>query len=215
MAASGHPTYRAALAVLLLGGTAALWSRLPESMPVHWNVHGRVDRMGGRLEGALIAPIVFVVIWVAATWLPRLDPRQANVAKMRGAYDVVISATLTLMVVLQGVLLASALGLAVPVNRVVPAAVGLLLLVMGNVLPRARPNWWFGIRTPWTLSSDRVWARTHRVGGYAMAAGGLLMLATAVAPPAWVVPLFVAAIVLAALVPIAYSYRAWRQEHGA
>ena len=212
MAGRRHVLYRALLGATLLGGTAAVWARLPERMPVHWELSGRVDRWGGRLEGALLLPIVFAAVWALTELLPRIDPRRANFDKMRGAYDVSISAVLTMLLVLQGVILANALGHDVPINRVIPASLGVLLLVMGNLLPRARPNWWFGIRTPWTLSNDRVWARTHRVGGYCMAGAGVVLLATAVAPPRWFLPMMVVAIATASVVPLVYSFVAWRQE---
>ena len=80
------------------------------------------------------------------------------------------------------------------------------------MLPRTRPNWWFGVRTPWTLSSDRVWTRTHRVAGYAMTVTGAVVVAAAALPGTW--PLFgaIAVAVAAAFWMIIYSYVAWRQE---
>jgi uncharacterized membrane protein len=81
------------------------------------------------------------------------------------------------------------------------------------VLPRARPNWFFGIRTPWTLTNDRVWTRTHRVGGYAMTAAGLLVVLAAIAfPPPWAFFTFMGLVVPAAVGPIVYSYLTWRKE---
>lgn len=213
MAGRRHVWYRSVLALALIAGTAAVWSRLPESMPVHWGISGKPDRFGSRFEGAILLPLIFVGLWGLTELLPRLDPRRANFAKMRGTYDLAISASLSMIVVLQGVILASALGHPVPMHRIVPATVGVLFLVLGNLLPRARPNWWFGIRTPWTLSSDRVWARTHRLGGYCLAGAGVLLLVAAFLPAPWFLILFVGTVVPAALVPVVYSYFAWRREH--
>jgi len=213
MAGRRHVWYRSVLALVLVAGTAAVWARLPETMPVHWELSGKPDRFGSRVEGALLLPLLFLGIWGLTELLPRIDPRRANFAKMRGAYDLAISASLTMLLVMQGVILATALGYRVPMHRIVPATAGVLFLVLGNLLPRARPNWWFGIRTPWTLSSDRVWARTHRVGGYCMAGAGVLLLVAAFLPTSWFMGLFVGVVVPAALVPVVYSYFAWRQEH--
>jgi uncharacterized membrane protein len=92
--------------------------------------------------------------------------------------------------------------------------VGALFLVIGNVLPRARSNFMYGIRTPWTLSSDRVWMRTHRLAGYMMALAGLTMIfAGLFMPRAFTAPLLAAAVVTTVAAPIVYSYFAWRQEH--
>ena len=104
--------------------------------------------------------------------MPRIDPRAENYARFGEAYEVIVASVLVLLLVTHGIMLAVALGYHVSVARIVPALVGALFVVIGNMMPLVRPNWWFGIRTPWTLSNDRVWARTHRLAGYCMTAGG-------------------------------------------
>ena len=86
-----------------------------------------------------------------------------------------------------------------------------MLIAIGNQLPRARPNWWFGIRTPWTLSNDRVWERTHRVGGYLMAAAGAAIIIGALVTKL-AGPLIIVSIAVAGLGSVLYSYVAWKQE---
>lgn len=90
--------------------------------------------------------------------------------------------------------------------------VGLFLLLLGNVLPRVRPNWFIGIRTPWTLSSDRAWEKTHRVGGYILSAAGLVVVVSAALPDAWKTWVILVAVAAASLSTVVYSYFAWRQE---
>jgi uncharacterized membrane protein len=106
------------------------------------------------------------------------------------------------------------MGVPVSMARLMPALVGVMLVVVGNVLPQARPNWFFGIRTPWTLSNDRVWERTHRVGGYLMVAAGIVGIASAALP----LDIGFAALgtmgVVAGLGSVIYSYVAWKQETG-
>ena len=160
-----YPALAVAAAVAL---SVIAYRRLPEQVPLHWGLGGEVDRWGDRWEGAVVLPIVMLVLWGAMRFLPRIDPRGENYAKMQSTYDLLVNAVLTLLLVLHALILGVALGYELPMERIVPALVGVLFVVIGNVLPRARPNWWFGIRTPWTLSNDRVWTRTHRLGGYAM-----------------------------------------------
>lgn len=190
----------------------ATWSRVPERAPVHWNLAGEVDRYGGRAEVLLLMPAMMVFLWLLMRFLPRIDPRRANFAKMAGTYELVITLTLLLLFVLHGALIAVALGYPVPIDRLVPALVGVTFLVLGNVLPRARPNWWFGVRTPWTMSNDRVWTRTHRVAGYTFIIAGLGLLVLPFVGNVAVRGVVLAASLIAALVPILYSYIAWRQE---
>ena len=189
-----------------------VYPRLPERMPVHWGLHGQVDRYGSRVEGAFMLPTLMLLIWLLLRFLPRIDPRRENYAKFADTYELLINSFITLLAVMQVALLGTALGWPVSMERVVPGLVGLQFIILGNALPRARPNWWFGIRTPWTLSSDRVWARTHRVGGYLLAAAGLVLLIAAALPRGWTFALGLAAVLSAGFGSLVYSYFAWKQE---
>lgn len=122
------------------------------------------------------------------------------------------NAVITVMFLIHIFALGTALGMNVPIRQLVPAALGLLFIVIGNVLPRVRPNWMMGIRTPWTLSSDRVWERTHRVGYLMTGLGVLLVLAAALAPAAATLILIVVGVVIVSFGTIIYSYLAWREE---
>jgi uncharacterized membrane protein len=192
--------------------SAVAWPRIPERVPVHWTLAGEVDRYGTRLEAALIMPVAMLLLWALMRFLPRIDPRRASYARMAGTYELVISLLLATFLAIHATVLGVALGYAVPMGTVVPLIIGLLLIVLGNVLPRARPNWWFGVRTPWTLSSDRVWARTHRLAGHAMFFAGLAFVAMAFVDAPWASTVLVVAIVGSLLAPVVYSYVAWRQE---
>lgn len=203
------------LIVLAFVATAVAWPRLPERMPLHWNVAGEVDRWGAKAEGALLLPLIMLATWVMMRALPKVDPRRANYAKMAGTYDLVITIVLAATLVLHVTILAASMGYPVSVGTVVPLVVGVLFIVIGNVLPRARSNWWFGVRTPWTLSNDRVWERTHRVAGYAMFAAGVGIALVAFVPGEAAKFTLLALTGLCAATPVVYSYFAWRQETSA
>ena len=129
------------------------------------------------------------------------------------AYDTIVASALLLVLVTHAIMLAIALGHHVPVGWIVPALVGALFVVIGSVMPRTRSNWWVGIRTPWTLSSDRVWARTHRLAGFSMTAAGIVMLVASLAfPTALRAPVAIGAAVAALIAPAVYSYLTWRRE---
>jgi uncharacterized membrane protein len=192
--------------------SVAVWSRLPQRMPVHWGLHGDVNGYGSRAQGAFLLPGVMLVLWLLMQFLPRIDPRRANYAKFADTYDLLVNSLVVLFAVMHAALVGTALGWPVSMERVAPALIGLEFIILGNALPRARPNWWFGIRTPWTLSNDRVWARTHRVGGYLLAGAGLVLLVAAALPGGWTFALGVAAVVAAGFGSLVYSYFAWKQE---
>lgn len=201
-----------AVIVATIAFSLAMLPRLPDSMPMHWDMRGGVNRYGSRWEGALLLPGLMIAIWLLLRGLPRLDPRRANYAKFADTYDLVIDSLVVLFAVMQVALVGTALGWPVSMERVVPALVGLEFVILGNALPRARPNWWFGIRTPWTLSNDRVWSRTHRVGGYLLMAAGLVLLLGAFVPGPLTFSLGIAAVAAAVFGSLVYSYFVWKQE---
>ncbi|MGE5392681.1 MAG: SdpI family protein, partial [Candidatus Saccharibacteria bacterium] len=104
------------------------------------------------------------------------------------------------------------LGHAVKINIVIPVLIGLLFILLGNYMGKLKKNWFIGIRTPWTLSSENVWNRTHRVGGRLMAFFGVVVIVTPFLPKAIGTGVFLAGIILCVVGSFAYSYFAYRQE---
>jgi len=207
--------YPVVLILVAVGMSAAVYPQLPDTMAVHWDLAGNPNGWMPRAVGAAFGPVFLVVLWALLRAVPRIDPRAENYARFSEAYEVIVASVLVLILVLHGVVLAVALGHHVSVARIVPALVGALFVVIGNMMPLVRPNWWFGIRTPWTLSNDRVWARTHRLAGYCMTAGGLAMIVSALALPAPLgVPVLLAVAVAATIGPALYSYLTWKRETG-
>ena len=194
--------------------SAAAFDSLPDRMPTHWDIRGEVDGWSGRTFGAFGFPGLMLVVWGFCYWLPSIDPRRENYAKFRDTYDIVVAAIIGLMLIIHAAIIAASLGRDVPIAVIIPLVVGALLVLIGNLLPRARPNWFFGIRTPWTLSNDRVWERTHRIGGRAMVIAGLLIAASAFTDPLVTAILIPVAAVAGAMVPVVYSYVIWRGERG-
>lgn len=190
----------------------AFYNRLPDPMPIHWNAAGEVDGYGSRWFGTFLMPVVMLVIWGLLVVLPKLDPRSANIEKFRDTYDLLVIAVVAVMGAIQVGIVASALGWPVAVGRVAPIAIGALFVFLGNLLPRFRSNFFFGIRTPWTLSSESVWNRTHRVGGYVMVVMGLLLgLAGVIGTARWLYVAIGGGVAMM-LVVLVYSYMIWRAE---
>jgi uncharacterized membrane protein len=189
--------------------SVAVYSRLPERVPVHWGFSGEPDRLGSRIEGAFLLPFAMIAVYVLMQWYPSRDPRAANIAKFRDAYDTVVAAIVAFLGGLHVIALGYALGWDIRMNTVVLAGIGVLFVLLGNLMPRMRSNFILGIRTPWTLSSEDVWTRSHRVGGYAMVAAGVVTLAAALMGGGLGLGIALGSLALAALFPIVYSYLLW------
>lgn len=125
-------------------------------------------RPGRRELRPALTPALLLVIWGVLRFAPKIDPRRDNYDKFAAAYDITVAAVLALIFAIHLMMLALGLGYHLPVARIAPALIGALFVIIGNVMPLARSNFVFGIRTPWTLSNDRVWARTHRLAGYTL-----------------------------------------------
>lgn len=202
-------------AVLILATvafTVAVFARLPDPMVIHWSITGEPDGYGSRLFGAFVLPVVMLFMWGLMEALPALDPRGANVEKFRDTYDVLVAAVVGVMCLLQVGILGSALGWPIQVGRLAPISIGALFVLLGGLLPRFRSNFFVGIRTPWTLSSDTVWEKTHRVGGYGMSLVGLLLVLAGVAGSARWLYFAIGGAIATVLVVLVYSYLAWRSE---
>ncbi|MCC7423627.1 MAG: SdpI family protein [Planctomycetaceae bacterium] len=210
-------TWRTELPQLLLiaamfaaGGLA--WSRVPEKLPVHWNFAGEVDRYGGRFEGLFAIPLFAIGLYGLLLVLPRIDPHAANDTQFATVYLALCCVMVAFMALIQTLLLVSAFGHKLPMTAVVMVATGTLLAVLGALMPRVRPNWFVGIRTPWTLSSERSWERTHKLAAWMFPIAGLALASTAFVPAGWAVGTLIAIAAGSILWLVVYSYLVWRND---
>lgn len=189
---------------------------LPQRVPLHWDLAGEVDDWGSPAS-ALLIPAMTLGINALFALLPRIDPKRRNYQRFGGAYTAFRLVFNLFMLGMLCVTLYSAYRPgALPVNKVIPAGVGALFCVMGNYMPKFKPNYFLGLRTPWTLSSERVWHSTHRLAGALWFWGGLgFMAASFLLPPTALFAALLALVVVLAGVPCLYSYLAYRAEEGA
>ncbi|MEJ5223414.1 MAG: DUF1648 domain-containing protein [Anaerolineales bacterium] len=199
------------LLIALLAG-AVLYNQLPDPMPSHWNAAGEVDGYTPRFWGVFLLPLMTAGILLLFLVIPSIDPLRANIAQFRETYNLLIVGFTFYMLYIHGLTLAAALGVQFNMTVMLLPAVGLLFIGIGLILPRAKRNFFIGIRTPWTLSSDTVWEETHRVGAWAFGlAGGVTILSAFLGESGiW---LLLGALMLAAFVPVVYSYILWRREN--
>lgn len=158
---------------------AVLWPSLPVRIPTHWGVSGQVDGWSSRAFGSLLLPMVNVATYLLVLFLPKFDPRmkkgvEGNSLAVLGIVRLAMVALLTFMFAVQMMV---ALGMQVDSGRLIINGLLVFFLVMGNFFGSLRPNYFVGIRTPWTLESPATWRATHRVGGRIMVFGSLLLMA--------------------------------------
>lgn len=189
------------------------------AIPVHWRLDGTPDRYGAKLEGFALLPAIALGLTALFAVLPRIDPRGANLQRSPAPYLVAWIGVLAILTAAQAMLTLVATGAvsaeesAALMPRVVVVAVSLLFVALGNVLGKARPNWFVGVRTPWTLSSDYSWDKTHRlIGRLWVAAGVLSVVAALFAPAPWLFAVLLTGVLGSALVAVVMSYVWWRRD---
>jgi uncharacterized membrane protein len=192
--------------------SAIAWPHAPDRIPVHWNISGHVDRYGGKFEGLLLLPLVAVGVYVLMLVLPRIDPGRANYAKFRGSYNAIRIGLLVMFAVFDGALQAWVWTGRVSIAHLAPFATGIACVFLGALLGKIRPNWFVGIRTPWTLSSKVSWVRTHRAGGWLFMLVGLATIIATVASPAAAFWVLLAGLMGGTVALVIYSYLLWRQD---
>lgn len=194
------------LCLLPLAAALLFWDRMPAQIPTHWNFKGEIDGYGSKTMALLGLPIFMALMNLLIHFMLNKDPKAANMSPVLRAISYWILPVLTIL--LMGLTYLAALGVDVRVEVILPLLIGVLFIAMGNYLPKCRQNYTMGIKTPWTLHSEENWSRTHRIGGYCFTIGGVLFLLCALPGLWW---LMIPAILLAAVVPMVYSYLLYRK----
>jgi uncharacterized membrane protein len=165
------------LGVWVFGAVAVvsvlLWPLLPDRVVTHWNAAGVADGWSSRTTAILIGPGAIAALTLVFQILPSIDPRRANYPKFRDVYWLVANTLVLFVAVLHLAVLGSAAGARIDVLKVLAVALAVLLIVLGNFFGRIQPNWFLGVRTPWTLENPEVWRKTHRVAAWLFVLSGL------------------------------------------
>lgn len=187
---------------------------LPDKLPVHWNIHGEVDRyMATNPFSAVLFPLIALFALGLFLFLPGVDPKREKYKLFSREYVIIQRVILFFFLVLYGVAIANSLGYAVPTGLVIPVAVGVLLIVLGNYMGKIRWNYFVGFKLPWTLANETVWNKTHRFGGKLFMIGGLLTVAGVFLPPAIRFGMLTVICILIVGGTVVYSWTMYRREN--
>ena len=210
-------TKQALVCGALLIGAALLYAlilypRLPDLIPIHWNIRGEVDGWAEKRWAVLMMPGMMTLLVGMMLVLPAMSPRQFRVESFLSTFNYLMIVCTALMGYIHLVMLQAALHPELDMGRALISGIFLFLALTGNVLGRVRRNFWMGVRTPWTLASDRVWVATHRLTGRLMVGAGI---AGAIA--IWLgvpIALCFTLLILALLAPVVYSYLLYHRWNG-
>jgi len=191
---------------------ALLWNRLPDPMASHWNINDEVDGTMPKFWGVFLMPVLSLGLFLLLSFVPSIDPLKANIMQFRPTYNLFIVLLIVFLGYLWKLTILWNLGYTkFTMSTALLPALGLLFIFIGYLFRKTKRNWFIGIRTPWTLSSDRVWDDTHRIGSVLFYLCGALALVGALFGRAalWFVfiPLMASTLFL-----VVYSYVLYRRE---
>lgn len=154
---------------------ALTWSSIPEVIPTHWNIRGEIDNWGPKGFVIFLLPLASLFIYLILVAVPYIDPKRKAESEQKAirAFRFILPLLLTGIFL---VLLMQWVGIDIPVGKGIGLAVTLMFIALGNYLQSLRPNYFIGLRTPWTLENTEIWRKTHRFGGKLWVAGGVTML---------------------------------------
>lgn len=177
------------------------YHKMPAELPTHWNFHGEVDKYSSRFDAMVLTPGVLVIMNAVLLFMLDNDPRNKKqnnfvmiISKLTMPAIMLLSYTMTIM---------AGLGRELNVSVIIPVFVGLLLIAIGNYLPKIKRNYTMGIKLPWTLNSDENWRRTHRLGGICIVIIGLSLILSVFLKSEIV---FLVPLILGGIIPAIYSY---------
>lgn len=207
-----NPTFKsefAPIAMLLIALVASFYfyANFPAEVPTHWNAAGMPDNWSSSGFAAFFFPVLILGIYLLMLFLPYLDPQRDRYYEFRAAYHWIKFYLVFFMLILYFLTSFSGLGFPVSIALWVPVLVGALFILIGWHLPAVKYNWFVGIRTPWTLSSEKVWDQTHKVGGKLFMLAGAAIVFMPAFPVVLRMPILF--LVIAALILGTFGYSFW------
>jgi uncharacterized membrane protein len=160
--------------LITLALTIAVYPTVPDKVVSHWNAAGQADGYMSKFWGLGLIPIIMLAFVGLFAVLPRIDPYKKNYGKFRNYYEGFILLFILFMLAIQAQIILWSIGYQVIPNLTFPFLIGTLFIYIGFLLGHAEQNWFVGIRTPWTLSSETVWKKTHELGGKLFKIAGVI-----------------------------------------
>ena len=192
------------LACLVAG--IIVYPHLPAAFVSHWNIAGHPDGATSKFWGVYLLPLIMFLLLAIWAILPRVDPIDPVFKGFRYVYDFLIFLIIAFLAYVYALILGTNLGLPLSMTKMIMPAIAALIFILGALLPRIKRNWFVGIRTPWTISSDIVWDKTHKLGRPLLMIAALFILSGTFASPRLAVWLTILPLILAALICVVYSY---------
>ena len=191
---------------------AYIWKELPETVPMHWNITGEIDRYGDKSELIVIPFLLPLLVYIIFLVVPKIDPKN-KLNKMGNKLQIMKFLLTTIMSILALLIIYSARNDSFLNSNYVVLLIGVLFIVSGNYFKTIKPNYFIGIRTPWTLESETAWKETHRLAGKLWFIGGIIVVfSSLIADQKANNMIFLTVTLIISIIPILHSYIVFKKE---
>lgn len=205
----------AILIIILLSFIISIYSYQTlevDKIASHWNVKGEVDDYMGKFWGLFFLPVITVGLYLLFLLIPKIDPLKNNIVKFRKDYDLFIFTFVLFMFYIHVLTIFANFGNNFNMGTMLMPAIGLWFFYLGNIMKKLKRNWFIGVRTPWTLSSDKVWNKTHEFASKIFKVWGILIILTIFIPAKYSIWVILASSVIILICIVLYSYLEFRKE---
>ena len=187
------------------------YPQMPEQMASHWNAAGQVDDYLSKFWGLFLIPITLVGLALLFMAVPRVDPLRENIEKFRKYYDGFVILFMIFMICVYLATILWSIEIRISINVFLPIAAGIMFIGAGILVENTKQNWFVGIRTPWTMSSESVWDKTHRMGGKLFKIAGVISI-VGILFQSYAVYFVLVPAILVAVYTVVYSYVEYKKE---
>jgi uncharacterized membrane protein len=188
-----------------------IYPLLPQEIPTHWNARGMVDNLMNKNLAVLFFPLLTFSVYLLMTFIPFIDPYKRNYLKFADHYFWFKTATVIFLILIYFFSLWVARGVTIDVAYFVVPVVSAFISYIGFFFTKVKRNYFVGIRTPWTLYSEKVWDKTHDLGGRVMVVAAVISLLSLLNIK-YAFVIFTSVIIIAVCIPIVYSYFFFKKE---
>jgi len=194
----------------------SIWQGLPEEMAMHFDLKGNPDRYGNKSELLIMAAALSamsILIYFGLSNIYKIDPKKYAADNKDRLHRMGFAIAIFIVALTCFIIYSTSKANMRMSMRYIFAGIGLLLCLMGNYMHTIKPNYFAGLRLPWTLNNEDNWRKTHLLAGKLWFIGGLVIAILCLLVPgtAAIVLFFIATIVLI-LVPVVYSYRLYKKN---
>lgn len=203
--------FSAVIIVLTVLTWVFTYSFLPDNLATHWGINGNADDYSSKFNAMMTFFGIMIIQYILMVIIPKVDPKNNYKSFMR-PYMAIFNTMFAVLFIISLITILNGLGYELPIPYLGSFVLGAIFMVFGNFIQKVKPNFFLGIRTPWTLSNERVWKDTHRFSSKLFVLAGVIIMLTAFFPSTYKEPIIFTAAIGCIILSILSSYIIYQRQ---